>query len=252
MIRMFNYLLSYFGYKLKRIRKDLALEKEQVLAEYEKEARRFLWLQSYDFKSIVDVGSNEGQFAQKILTLFPAANLHCFEPIESVFAKLKENLTSQENVFFYNFGLGEKEEEMLIFKNEYTPSSSMLTMLDVHKRNFDFAIEVKPEKIKIRTLDSFFDSVVNDPLLIKIDVQGYELFVLRGGIRVLEKAAVVILETSFYRLYREQPLFNDIYDFLIQMGFEYFGNVEQLLAPKNNAILQADAVFISSKKKREI
>jgi hypothetical protein len=82
--------------------------------------------------------------------------------------------------------------------------------------------------------------------LIKIDVQGYEMQVLKGGERVIQSADVIIIETTFVPLYKDQPLFADIYNYFTSRGFRYAGNIEQLLAPINNQILQADAIFIKS------
>jgi FkbM family methyltransferase len=56
-----------------------------------------------------------------------------FEPLQQVYNKLKENFKSRKNVVAYNLGLGENNEEMTINSNEYSPSSSLLEMLDLHK-----------------------------------------------------------------------------------------------------------------------
>jgi FkbM family methyltransferase len=234
-------IINRLGYQLTRIKKN-----KNVAINYAQGARCFLWLEPYDFKDIIDIGANEGLFAQKILTLFPNAKVHCFEPINSVFEQLKANLSSKVNVRCYNYGLGESEKSVEIFKNEYSPSSSLLPMLDLHKENFEFAVDVVPDKIEVRTLDSFFLTPFSKPLLVKIDVQGYEMFVLKGGNNVILQTDVIIIETTFRPLYEDQPLFHDIYQYLIDRGFVYAGNVEQLTSPKDNSILQADAVFVKS------
>ena len=68
--------------------------------------------------------------------------------------------------------------------------------------------------------------------------------VLQGGDSVLRQAAVIIIETSFYPLYKDQHLFEDVYDYLVKRGFRFVGNVEQLESPMNHQILMADSVFI--------
>ena len=211
------------------------------------EGKRFRWLRDYNIRTILDIGANEGQFAERILTVFPDASLHSFEPLASAFLKLKDNVGHRSNVTIYNFGLGEKEEDRVIFKNEFSPSSSLLPMLDLHKVNFDYAVEVEPELISLKRLDSVFANPLPEPLLVKIDVQGYEMFVIKGGEAVLGRADVVVIETSFYPLYEGQPLFEDIYSYFTSRGFQYRGNVDQLLAPTNHAILQSDAVFVKTR-----
>lgn len=230
---------------IQKTQEDEEKEKNQLLQErYIIEGKRFEWLRSYNFKTILDIGANEGQFASKILTIFPEAEIHCFEPLHSVFEQLQLNFKNISNVVVYNFGLGASTEEKNIFRNEYSASSSVLEMLDLHKENFDFAVAVEPEKISIKKLDEVFITEIPKPLLIKIDVQGYEMYVLEGGKSAIPQAEVIIIETSFYPFYDNQPLFDDIYQYFTQWGYRYVGNIEQLEAPKDQKILQADAIFV--------
>jgi hypothetical protein len=73
------------------------------------------------------------------------------------------------------------------------------------------------------------------------------MYVLKGGERIAKGADLIIIETTFQPLYKGQPLFRDIYDWMLGAGFTYAGNMEQLLAPTDNQILQADAIFINNK-----
>jgi FkbM family methyltransferase len=211
---------------------------------YENEALKFKWLKEYNINTIIDVGANEGQFASKIKLVLPMATIHCFEPLEEPYKGLQQNFKDDATVHLYKYGLGASDEEKEIFVNNYTPSSSLLEMLDLHKENFDFAKEAHPERISVRRLDSFFNDNIKRPLLLKIDVQGYEMFVLKGGQNTLQQADILIIETSFYPLYAGQPLFEEIYDYLTRFGFRYIGNIEQLYSPHDNKVLQADAVFV--------
>src|SRR5688500_6256554 len=55
-------------------------------------------LKKYNFKTIIDVGANEGYFASIILKVFPNAQVHSFEPLQNVFDKLKSNFQNNKNV----------------------------------------------------------------------------------------------------------------------------------------------------------
>jgi FkbM family methyltransferase len=244
--RLLKKVVNSLGVDLVRISPTTKGDTNKDKDYYLHEGKRFEWLRDYSFRTIIDIGANEGQFAGKILTIFPNSIIHCFEPLKNVFKVLQSNFKDHKNVMLYNFGLGAEEVEKEIFKNEYSPSSSLLEMLDLHKKNFDFAVKVEHEKIDVKKLDSVFSEKLDKPLLIKIDVQGYEEYVLQGGENVVMQADVVIIETSFYPLYIGQPLFKDIYSYFLERGFEYAGNIEQLIAPTDSKILQADAVFIKS------
>jgi hypothetical protein len=82
------------------------------------------------------------------------------------------------------------------------------------------------------------------PDLIKLDVQGYELEVLRGGEACLRHARAVLCEVSFKVFYSGQPLFHEIVAFLAARGFTLsaLGAGTALGAPLG----QADALFLRS------
>lgn len=207
----------------------------------------FGWLKDFHFNTIIDIGGNEGQFADKMHALFPQAIIYSFEPIQATFKRLQKNFANNPQVRCINLALGEAPGELSFNVNESTASSSFLEMSDVHKKSFDFAVKVEPVVVKLDTLDNVISLTENQlPLLIKIDVQGFEDKVIKGGLRLLKDAAMVICEVSFTELYKEQPLFHDIYDLLHREGFAYAGNMEQLRSPDTNRILQADAIFIKT------
>lgn len=202
------------------------------------------WLLDKHFATILDIGANTGQFARKMRTFFPEAKIISFEPIPSVYEQLKKNFSGDTRFEAYCCGLGEKEETATFFLNESTASSSLLKMQD-HTLHFAAATVAEPIEVVIRRLD---DVLANHPLprpiLVKIDVQGFEDKVITGGTDVLKQADMVISEVSYVPLYEGQKLFNDIYDQIKALGFLYHGNYEQLHSPANNMPLQGDAIFM--------
>jgi hypothetical protein len=82
---------------------------------------------------------------------------------------------------------------------------------------------VRNETIRIDTIDSFFgDRSLNSEILLKLDVQGYEMEALRGASGLLSSFKLLQVELSFVRLYEGGPLFNEIVAFLAERGFEIF------------------------------
>jgi hypothetical protein len=82
------------------------------------------------------------------------------------------------------------------------------------------------------------------PVLLKIDVQGYEAHLLNGAKNFIKSVDCILIELSLEELYKGQPLFNDIYTMLNNEGFTYAGNFDQQISKKNGRILQVDAIFI--------
>ncbi len=209
--------------------------------------RENIWLIDRGIKAIIDIGSNEGQFAEKFSHLFPLANFYCFEPLPDVLDVLEKKFSENKNFHFFKYALGEEDGSKIINRNEYSPSSSILSMKDAHKEAFDFARKETGEEIVIKKLDDIRElSEIEKPYLVKIDVQGYELPVIDGGTNIIKNADMIIIETSFVQLYEESPLFEDIYKKLIKIGFVYAGSFEQLKRPSDGKFLQQDAIFVKN------
>jgi hypothetical protein len=85
---------------------------------------------------------------------------------------------------------------------------------------------------------------VVDNVLVKIDVQGTEDKVILGGEKVLSRASVLIVETTFEPLYKDQPLFDEVYDLLRRMGFLYMGTDHIIRNPADGTVLQCDSLFM--------
>lgn len=205
------------------------------------------WLNPYHIMTVLDIGANTGQFAEMIHKILPSAAIVSFEPIEECYRSLIRNMASVPKFRAFNYALGEKDTNAEMYVNDYTASSSLLQMEDLHKQAFPFTANACKEMVKIKQLDGIaLDLDLTDNLLIKIDVQGYEDRVIRGGQETISRAKVVIIETSFQCLYIGQPMFEDIYDILKQIGFRYIGALEQLRSPLNGSVLQADSVFIKN------
>ena len=77
------------------------------------------------------------------------------------------------------------------------------------------------ETVKLRRLDDVFAEVVRrgERPYLKIDVQGYEIKVLKGGLNVLGRFPLIQLETSFFPVYKEEPLIGEVIQFLAALGF---------------------------------
>ena len=141
----------------------------------------------------------------------------------------------------------DEEKETVINLNEYSPSSSLLELTDLHKDAFPITKKVEQEKIFVKVLDEIANDLeLKKKVMMKLDVQGFELNVLRGSENTLKNVDIILIETSFYELYKNQPLFKDIFDFLSDRGFNYFGSFEQLYDERDGKILQADSIFIKS------
>lgn len=244
--RLIHKTLTKFNLRLVEIpnREKLEQQEKERITDLK---NRTKWLNDFGICTILDIGANTGEFALEISTILPDAKLISFEPILECYEELKKNLSFHKNFQAYHMALGEEASESEIFKNEFTPSSSLLEMANLHKVEFTHTANSIKEKIVIKRLSDVLESnEIQKPLLIKIDVQGYEGRVIDGGEDIIKSADVIICELSFEKLYEEQVYFDDIYRRLKALGFTYHGNYLQLNSPKNGTPLQCDGIFIKN------
>jgi FkbM family methyltransferase len=201
------------------------------------------WLKSLPVRTVLDIGANDGDFAAEIRDLFPESHIYSFEPLRDAHAALLSRMRGDGRFRAFNFALGAADSRARIHCSSFSPSSSLLPMLDLHKEAWPHTAGDAAEEIEVRRLDSLrLDA--EPELLVKIDVQGFEDKVIEGGRETLGRAAYVVIEVSFAPLYEGQPLFEDIYRLLAGMGFAYRGSLWQLPDPRDGRPLQADAVFV--------
>jgi FkbM family methyltransferase len=214
------------------------------LHRYRPAPDKLSYLRLFNFRTVLDIGANVGQFAREIRQILPNASIHSFEPIKECFDKLNQNMKEDSNFKSFNFALGDKNENLEMHKSVYTPSSSILEMAEMHKTLFPHTKENEPEEIKVKRLDEVVKNLdLKKEVLIKIDVQGFEDKVIDGGRETFKKARVVLIENSFVEMYKNQPLFDDIYEKLKSLGFTYKGGLQEKLDKKTGQILFEDSLF---------
>ena len=203
------------------------------------------WLKGRNIQTLFDIGANVGQFALQIHRVLPDAMLYCFEPLEDCYNELLKKMGHLPRFRAFNFALGDRSGQAQIYRNDYTPSSSLLPMEDLHKRAFPFTAHTTAQKIEIRRLDDISQQVdIVDDVLVKMDVQGTEDKVILGGEKLLSRASVLIVETTFEPLYNGQPLFDTIYALLRERGLVHMGTESIMRNPKDGRVLQCDSLFM--------
>lgn len=99
--------------------------------------------------------------------------------------------------------------------------------------------------LSVVCFDEFLNfATVTPPVLLKLDVQGSELAVLKGASRLLHITTYGLAECSFVELYEGQPLFSEVYRFLEERGFQ-FTSASCSTRDRIGTWVQADVLFRS-------
>lgn len=195
-------------------------------------------------KSVIDVGANVGQFAVAAAKIFPDVKVHSFEPNPACAQTLVKNVNSLSNVTVHQLALGDSEGEVSFHVNSHSHSSSILPLSTNHKRAFPHARELETIQVPLSTLDVVFEATTfESPVLLKLDVQGYEVQVMRGAREFLKRVDFVVLEASFKPMYDGELLFMETVKFMEEFGFVFRRPVGWLNDPGTGEVIQMDALF---------
>ena len=211
--------------------------------------------------TLVEVGavkiSEEEEPFYELLDYFPSSKIVGFEIDKEVCDKM--NLSARDGVKYYPHALGEFNERKELFitnhpmcSSLYRPNEDLISLY----HNFEAAYLKSETTIETITLDNFLEANNIGSLdFIKIDVQGAELDIFRGGKKALKDVLKIVCEVEFIHHYENQPLFGDVCKFLNGydlMFNKFLGMAGRSLRPivfnsdKNFASqhIWSDAIFI--------
>ena len=170
--------------------------------------------------TLLEVGavkiSEEEEPFYELLDYFPSSKIVGFEIDKEVCDKM--NLSARDGVKYYPHALGEFNEikELYITNHPmcsslYKPNEDLISLY----HNFEAAYLKSKTTIETITLDNFLETNNIGSLdFIKIDVQGAELDIFRGGKKALKDVLKIVCEVEFIHHYENQPLFGDVCKFL--------------------------------------
>ena len=182
-------------------------------------------------KNILDIGAHHGNWSLYVNNIFPLANYELIEPIEY---KELDRINYIMNMNHTNILLSDIEKEVKWYQKKNTGDS-------IYRENTNFFKDCEIIKKNTLTLDSVFKEKTFD--LIKIDTQGSEIDILKGGINAMKKASFIILEMPFLGEYNKAaPDFYDHIIFMKEHGFVPYDIPEQHRV--NGILIQIDIVFI--------
>ncbi|HUI83544.1 MAG TPA: FkbM family methyltransferase [Candidatus Binatia bacterium] len=173
-----------------------------------------------DRLTLIDIGARWGAH-ERWLPLARVAEILCFEPDPEECRRLEA--ATPPNVRYLPIGLSDANEERDLFVTlEPACSSNFEPIPELHEHYPGLTIirRIKKTTMSCRRLDDvLMEQGVGPVAAMKLDTQGSELSIMKGGKRALAKCALVDIEVEFNPIYRRQPLFCDVDRFLRDHGF---------------------------------
>ena len=175
--------------------------------------------------TVFDVGANVGDASAACLARFPEAAIVAFEPVAETFERLRGRFADDDRVRCLHLALGAERATASIVTHESAVLSSLAADALVRE-----VAGTTTETVTVDTVDAVSESCgVGHVNLLKIDTEGYDLEVLKGARRMLEREAIDLIETevSMSPDNRAHVPFDAVRAMLGEFGFEIFGLYDQ-------------------------
>lgn len=194
--------------------------------------------------TVLDIGANVGQFSVAVSHLLPDAALYPVEPDASTAARLRANLPPHAAANIVVAAVGERVGTVEFQVNADSQVSSILHLGSGRKAAFPQSQVQRTVSVPMATLDHLFDGKpLALPILLKVDVQGYEDRVIAGASAMLKKVRWVVLEMSFASLYEGEKDFNAMLELMREAGFRFVRPLDFHTADETSAIIEMDGLF---------
>lgn len=171
---------------------------------------------------IIDAGAHIGDDSVEMARLYPKSKIYAFEPVPGIYKRLLENTSKYKRITCYPLALSNNtgEQVMYVSSGGSDGSSSLMQPKDHLKDHPDVYFE---EEIKVKTLtldDWASQQQVEQVDFLWLDMQGYELEVLKASSVIFPKVKVVHMEVSTRSTYEGVPLYGEVKEWMLSKGFK--------------------------------
>ena len=235
----------------KRISRTFGIELRKYSIQTSEEALIQHLFSYHNIDFVFDVGANAGQYTQLLRKIGYSGKIVSFEPLSDAYTKL-ERLAVKDDLWVVapRSAVGDRDGEITINVSKRSTSSSVLPMLKTHLEASPDSAYADSEVVPLVCIDTVAENYISpdaNAIFLKIDVQGFEKYVLAGATQLLSKIVGLQIELSVVPLYDGQPLLADMLATLSQIGFELHALFPVLIHPTTGRLLQMDGIFFRGK-----
>jgi len=194
---------------------------------------------------VLDIGANQGMFSTAVALANRQIAIHAFEPLPMLQEKLRHRTRTFGNVTVHKCALGSAPGTADLHFGSFHEASSLLPMDQRHEAYFPGSSPTETVKVEVKTLDQFFSEHPElHRVFMKLDVQGFELEVLSGAARSLDKIGAALVEISFEELYQGGATGEKLITTLFAHEFKLAGFFRPLYRPGSSLPVSGDCLFL--------
>ena len=196
---------------------------------------------------IFDIGAYVGDTIKQFKSSFPESYIHAFEPFDESFAILKNQYQKIEKLYLNNIALGDSplsNAKMYITQNK--GSSSLLQPIKDANQFWEGnpLLTEKEVKVDVTSIDSYCQKKnIKSIDILKIDVQGNEINVLKGAKHMLKERRIKLIftEISIAHNYKEQSEIGEVIKLLRGNKYKIFNFFK--MKHKEGRLIECDVLF---------
>ncbi len=192
---------------------------------------------------ILDVGAHDGWWARTARAHFPDARILMVDALAEKEATLRDACAAIGNAEFQIVLLGDKDLPAVPFFVVNAETANRLTQSGSSKFRENTSFPVEERSVPQRSLRSLLASSQDPFELLKLDVQGAELDVLRGAQERLSAVQVIMMEIALVQFNRGAPLIDKVLAGMAEFGFVLYDIVEEHRYPAGEHLLPIDGIF---------
>jgi len=212
---------------------------ERNLERFAGLARRLL---GDDVRWVVEVGARDCRETLGLAGLFPQARIYAFECNPDALPTCRAAVAGHERIRLVEKAASDRAGRLAFYPVD--PSVN-IGASSLYRASGKYALEEYPQReveVEAVTLDTFLETEAIPRVdLLWMDIQGAELAALKGLGERIADVALIHAEVEFEEIYRGQPLFSEVRDWLEAKGFRFLGFTIY-------ARHSADAVFASRRR----
>lgn len=194
--------------------------------------------------TVVDIGANEGAFSAGVLAVAPQARIVAVEPGPGPRERLAARFAGRANVEVVGAAVARESGTATFHLTAHDHDSSLRQPRGESRERLGWGFDVV-EEIEVRTLSLADLLAGREADVLKIDVQGSELDVLRGGREALGGIRAVLLEMNFFSQYEGDATFDALHREMTALGFELV-NVSPTLTTADGSAVFVDGCYARS------
>lgn len=207
-------------------------------------------INQYHIDTVLDVGANQGQFGRMLREEGYRKEIHSFEPVSRPFEHLQANCLHDSHWFAYKLAMSDACGDALIYVSKSSDLSSFLSPNEFGKEKYEKIKITETEQVKLETIDTFIPQIIENldkrNTFLKMDTQGYDIKVFKGGLKSIQYFAFILSELSLTPIYSGMPHYLEALKTFEDYGFIISG-LYPISRKKDLSVVEMDCILLNKK-----